>query len=363
MSIKTSNTDSRILKKFFGETKNGEEIFIYKLSNRLGASVEIINYGSTVVSINVPDRKGHIDNVTLGFDCLNEYERQIEYFGSTIGRFANRIANGKFTLNDQTYHLSQNDNGNTLHGGHNGFDSKAWAADVIFDKTDHPILHLKTSNFDGENGFPGLVEAEVIYRFDNENQLTIDYKAKSNAPTIINLTNHCYFNLNGHGSNDATDHYLQINSQHYTPLNTDMVPTGNIQPVQGTSFDFSVSKKIAANIDDACEQIVLANGFDHNWVLKNQNCDKILHAATLYSPQTGRTLDVFTDHTGIQFYSGNHIQEQAFPRAKALHGPRSGICLEAQGFPDSPNHINFPTNTLNPDEIYRRRIIYKFDIR
>ena len=363
MPREISNTDSRIFKQFFGETKNGEEIFIYKLSNRFGASVEIINYGSTVVSINVPDRKGYIDNVTLGFNCLKEYEKQNEYFGSTIGRFANRIANGKFTLNDQTYHLSKNNNGNTLHGGHDGFDTKVWAADVSIDKTEHPVLHLKTSSFDGENGFPGSIKVEVIYRFDNKNQLTIDYKAKSNTPTIINLTNHCYFNLNGHGSNNATDHHLKINSQHYTPLNTDMVPTGNIQSVQNTPFDFSASKKIAANIDDTCEQIMLANGFDHNWVLKNQNCSKIIHAATLYSPQTGRTLDVSTNHTGMQFYSGNHIPEQVFPGTNILHRPRSGICLEAQGFPDSPNHLNFPTNTLNPDEIYSRRIIYKFDIQ
>lgn len=342
----------------FGEVDN-TKVELYTLSNESGAKVSITNYGGTVTSIVVPDKEGKMDDVVLGFDTVDEYVEKSPYFGCITGRYANRIAKGKFSLDGKEYTLATNNDPNHLHGGLKGFDKKVWKANLGNDG-DNPTLTLVYTSPDGEEGYPGTLVTSVTYTWTQDNALRIDYKATTDQTTIINLTNHSYFNLAGAGSESVLDHSLQINAKHYTPIDPGSIPTG-IAPVSGTPFDFSKSTRIGERIEQDNEQLKNGIGYDHNFVLKKEDDGELITAAFLTEPTSGRFLTVSTTEPGIQFYSGNFLDGLKGKGGKN-YPHRSAMCLEAQTFPDSPNQKEFPSPVLKPGETYSQTTIYQFGV-
>ncbi|MBJ2173574.1 galactose mutarotase [Aureibaculum sp. A20] len=342
-----------INKSKYGTTPDGISIDCFTLKNKNGVEVEIINYGGIIKSIKVPNKKGVIENVVLGYDSLPQYINGDSYLGATIGRFGNRIANGKFTLDGKEYTLALNNAPNSLHGGDKGFDNVVWNATTKSDKNSVSLV-LNYLSKDMEEGFPGNVNTTVTFTLNSDNALDILYEATTDKKTIINLTNHSYFNLSGNFKNDILDHKLQILGDKMLAVNKNLIPIGEPVVVSGTPFDFRTFKTIGDDIEAENEQMKFGSGYDHNWVLNNQNEGTRL-IAKAYHEESGRVLEVFSDEPGVQFYTGNFLNGN--------HGKRTGFCLETQHYPDSPNQPNFPSVVLNVDDIYTSNTTYKFSVK
>jgi len=355
MTFSVAALSMDIDKKPFGKTQDGREVLLYTLKNHHMAVV-ISTFGGDVVSIEVPDRNGKVADVVLGFDNLADYEKQGPYFGAIVGRYANRIANGTFTLDGKTYHVPINNPPNALHGGIKGFDKKVWEATDSSDASGLH-LHLHYLSKDGEEGFPGNLNVDVTYTLTEQDELRIDYRATTDKDTVLNLTNHTYFNLKGQGQGKIVGHKIMINADRYTPVNANLIPTGELAPVAGTPFDLRKLTVIGAHIDDNNQQLKIAKGYDHNFVLNGGG--KMGLAAKVVEPTTGRVLEVLTDQPGVQFYTGNSLDGTAKGKG-SVYNFRDGFCLETQHFPDSPNHPNFPTTELKPGQIFQSTTIYRF---
>ena len=340
--------------------QDGTEIYLYKLSNKNKMSVGIINYGGIIVSIEVPDRDGNIDDVNLGYDNLEQYLEIGQYFGAIIGRHGNRIENAEFDLNCITYRLAKNDGNNHLHGGKRGFDKVVWQAEPI-EKDGVQALQLSYLSPDGEENYPGNLDVKVTYTLTDDNSLRIDYFAVSDKDTVVNLTNHAYFNLSGHGSGDILDHQIMINADRFTVINNECIPTGEIRDVSNTPMDLRTLKKVREGIESKDDQIACGNGYDHNWVL-NVSGDKPEKAAEVFEPVSGRLMEVFTTKPGMQFYSGNAIT-RVTGKGGAVYDKRGALCLETQYYPNGTRHKHFPSPFLKAGEEYRHTTIYKFSVK
>ena len=363
----TTGNKPRISKEFFGRTPDGTPVFRYTLSNARGMEVKILTYGGIIQTLRVPDRHGHRTNVTLGFATLNDYitTGNSPYFGAIIGRYANRIANASFTLDGVTYHLNANNGPNTLHGGTVGFDKHVWDATEVRGR--HTVgLRLTRVSPDNEEHFPGTLRVAVTFTLNNRNELRFDYHATvSGKATVINLTNHSYWNLRGEGSGTIYDHRFWLNASHYLPVDMNLIPTGEFAPVAGTPFDFTHPQAIGARIRQGVPQIVIAHGYDHNYVLNrpSPNDTSMLHAASVRDPVSGRQLDIFTDQPGIQFYSGNFLDGTLVGTSGRTYRQSDGFALETQHYPDSPHHQgdpNWPSVVLRPGQVYQTTTIYRF---
>lgn len=350
----------------FGTLPDGTEATLYTLTAASGTRMRVTDYGGIIVSLDVPDRDGNLGDVVLGFDTLDGYTsdayRQANpYFGALIGRYGNRIADGRFVLDGETYQLATNDGPNHLHGGNVGFDKVMWDAEPF--ETDEGVgVRFHRVSPDGEESYPGTLDVTVTYTLTDDDRLVIDYAATTDAPTIVNLTQHAYFNLTGDPSNDVLGHELTIHADAFTPVRTGFIPTGEIRPVEGTPFDFRQPTPIGARIDADDEQLRLAPGYDHNFVLDRDGA-ALTEAARVYEPTTGRLLIVETTEPGLQFYSGNFLDGRLTGKDGVAYGPRSGFCLETQHFPDSPNQPAFPSTVLRPGETYTSRTVYAFRTR
>jgi aldose 1-epimerase len=349
----------------FGKTPDGREVSLHTLRNEHRLRVDIADYGGTIVRIDAPDRHGHLADVTLGFDRIEDYVAHSPYFGSIIGRCGNRIADGKFQLEGKTYPLAKNNAPNGvpchLHGGNRGFDKVIWTAEPCL-QAGHPALRLTYRSVDMEEGYPGNLDVTVIYSLTTDNGLRIDYSAVADQPTPVNLTNHAYFNLAGEGSGDVLGHVLSINARSFLPVNAGLIPLGHIAPVAGTPFDFIMPNKIGQEIEQPNEQLRVAGGYDHNYVL-NRSENALTLAATALEPISGRTLEVLTTEPGLQFYSGNFLHGAFAGKSGHVYQRRDGFCLETQHFPDSPNQPSFPSVILQPGRTLKSTTVYRFGIR
>ncbi|MGD0697222.1 MAG: aldose epimerase family protein [Terriglobia bacterium] len=335
----------------------GQVMDLYTLTNRGGMKVTLTNYGGRVVSILVPDRQGKMSDVVLGFDNLDGYLGNNPFFGALVGRYANRIGKARFTLNGVEYKLAQNDGPNTLHGGVKGFDKVAWTARES--SKNPPALELTYVSPDGEEGYPGKLTSIVVYTLTDSNELKIDYTATTDKDTVLNLTNHAYFNLAGEGNGDILKHEIMINADRFTPVDSTLIPTSELRNVEGTPFDFRKATAIGARIDANDEQIKFGRGYDHNFVL-NRTGRGLSLAARVTEPQSGRVLEVRTTQPGIQFYTGNFLDGSVHGKGGKAYGRRSAFCLETQHFPDSPNQPKFLSAVLKPGQTYHETTIYKF---
>jgi aldose 1-epimerase len=349
-------------KQPFGRTPDGKEISLFTLTNKNGMEVAITDFGGIVVSIKVPDHSGRFDDVVLGYDSLEGYLTNPSYFGAIIGRYANRIAHGKFTLDGKAYTLAQNNGENSLHGGTIGFNKKVWMPRDISTQ-DAPSLELKYVSKDGEEGYPGDLSVRVVYTLTAQNELKIEYSATTDKDTVLNLTNHSYFNLAGQGTGDILGHMLMIHSDKFTPVDAGLIPTGELRSVQGTPFDFTKSTSVGEHIGQNEEQLKLGRGYDHNWIVTHAKAGESSLAAQVYEPKTGRVLEVRTDQPGIQFYSGNFLDGTIHGKGGIVYGQRSGLCLETQHYPDSPNHPAFPSTLLKPGARFHSTTIFRFSTR
>jgi aldose 1-epimerase len=359
LSVLSSVTAASLPKEAFGTTPDGHRVFLYTLKNAAGMEVKITNYGGTVGSIKIKDRNGKFGDVVLGFSNLDGYTSKLNsaYFGALIGRYGNRIAKGIFVLDGHSYHVPTNDGPNALHGGKVGFNKRVWEAKDV-STADEPTLELHYLSPDGEQGFPGNLSVTVRYSLDRDNGLHIDYTATTDKDTVLNLTNHSYFNLIGAGSATILTHKLKIDANRFTPINSTLIPTGKLESVAKTPFDFRKATDIGAHISARSQQLKLGKGYDHNFVL-NHPGDLNRVAAMVQEPKSGRVLKVYTTQPGIQFYSGNFL-EGNIHGIGGVYRHRSALCLETQHFPDSPNHPNFPTTVLHPGEQYHQTTIYRF---
>jgi aldose 1-epimerase len=347
-------------KLIFGQSADGNLVDLYTLTSAGGMEVKITAYGATVVSLVVPDRNGKPSDVVLGYDALDEYIAGKYYFGCIAGRYANRIAGGRFTLNGTDYHLATNDGENHLHGGRRGFDKMVWQAREFENKADIG-LKLTYMSPDGEEGYPGNLSVTVNYTLTDANELRIDYLAVTDKPTVANLTNHTYFNLSGNATGDILGHKLMIKANEFTPVDEKLIPTGELRSVKGTPMDFGQPVAIGARIGQDDKQLILGKGYDHNWVL-NKDADEFALAARANDPGSGRTMEVYTTEPGIQFYSGNFLNDQITGKAGKIYNHRSGFCLETQHFPDSPNKPEFPSTVIMPGLKYIQTTVYKFSV-
>ena len=351
--------ERKVEKQPFGKTADGTPVDLYTLTNSKGVRVAITNYGGIVVSLFTPDRNGNSGDIVLGFERLEDYLKGHPYFGAIIGRYGNRIAKGRFTLDGVEYKLAQNNGENHLHGGLVGFDKKVWKArDFVDAEGQH--LELRYASPDGEEGYPGNLDVTVTYSLNEQNQLRIDYVATTDKPTVVNLTNHSYFNLAGEG--DILGHLLRLNADYFTPVDAGLIPTGELRPVKGTPFDFTEPTPIGARIEQDDEQLRYGRGYDHNFVLRGGG-GSLAEAAEVYEPKTGRVLRVLTTEPGVQFYTGNFLDGTLRGKYGRVYHRRTGFCLETQHFPDSPNKPHFPSTVLRPGQTYRSTTIYEFSAR
>ncbi|MCC8134301.1 MAG: galactose mutarotase [Tannerellaceae bacterium] len=357
---KTTTEDttlSGLKRSDFVSEVQGKPTDLYVLTNKNGVEACITNFGGRIVSVMVPDRAGNMTDVVLGYDNIQRYVANEDgNYGALIGRYGNRIANGKFTLNDVEYTLPQNNNGHCLHGGPQGYHTKVWDASQLSDQA----LVLTYLSPDGEAGFPGNVNIKVTYTLTDNNALDIKYEAVTDAPTLVNLTNHSYFNLSGELSSQVLDHTIMIHADLYTPVDETLIPTG-IEPVEGTPMDLRQPVAIGVHIHDDFDQLVKGLGYDHNWVLNSNGNVQVL-AAKAVSPVTGIGLEVYTNEPGVQFYTGNFMEGDDPGKFGVVYPNRGAFCLETQHYPDSPNQPAFPSTVLNPGENYLSRCIYKFTV-
>lgn len=342
--------------KPFGKTTDGTPVTLYTLTNAHGLEATIINLGGILVSLKTPDRTGKMGDVVLGFDTLEPYFTNGPHFGALIGRYGNRIGLAKFSLDGKEYTLAKNNGENTLHGGTVGFHKKVWTAKPVTRK-DGQALELTYVSKDMEEGFPGTLTSTVVYTLTDANELRIEYSAKTDKPTIVNLTNHSYFNLAGTG--DILKHEMMLAADRFTPVDAGLIPTGELKPVEGTPFDFRKPTAIGARIDAADDQIKKGGGYDHNWVL-NGKAGTMHLAARVSEPTSGRTMEVTTTEPGVQFYTGNFLDGTLKGKGGTVYQRRAGFCLETQHFPDSPNKASFPSTVLRPGATYSTTTVYKF---
>lgn len=346
--------------KTFGTSTNMDTL-LFTLRNGNGLEVLLTNYGGIITSIKTPDRSGSFADVVLGFNELAPYTIKHPYFGALVGRYVNRIAGGRFTLEGEVYTLATNNGPNSLHGGLRGFDKQLWRAEPLETDSTAGVTLTYTSPA-GEEGFPGNLQVEVAYTLNNANELGIAYEATTDAPTPVNLTNHTYFNLAGKGN--VLGHELQLNAARFTPVDETLIPTGELRPVADTPLDFTTAKAIGRDIDVENQQLAFGNGYDHNFVI-DQSKNGILSfpIATVYEPGSGRTLEVFTEEPAVQFYTGNFLNGSLMGKDGLPYERRSGFCLETQHFPDSPNQPDFPSTILRPGEVYATQTVYRFGVR
>jgi aldose 1-epimerase len=355
---KSTTTGGSMNKESFGNAPDGTPVSLYTLTNSHGMEARIITFGGIIVSLKVPDRNGKLDDVVLGFDNPQDYVKNHSYFGALIGRYGNRIARGKFTLDGKEYSLATNDGPNHLHGGKIGFDQRNWEVDEAESEPGRALV-LKHVSKDGEEGYPGELSAKVRYAVTDSNELRIEYSAITDKPTIVNLTQHSYFNLGGQGNGDILGHELNIVADRFTPVDSTLIPTGELRPVEGTPMDFRIPVAIGARINQKEEQLVRGGGYDHNWVLNKMDSSVAL-AASVYEPTTGRVMNVLTSEPGLQFYSGNFLNGSATGKGGKQYNYRFGFCLETQHFPDSPNKPQFPSTVLRPGDTYKTVTVYRF---
>lgn len=351
-----TSAEAAITKAPFGKTADGRLVELYTLSAKDGFEAKISTFGATLVSLKAPDKRGHYDNVILGFTSVDPYVAGVPYLGATIGRYGNRIAHGKFTLEGKIYQLPLNDGPNSLHGGAKGFDKRLWSAEPVETK-DGPALKLTYISADGEEGYPGQLTVHVTYTLRATHALSIVYEASTTKPTVVNLTNHSYFNLSGHPEKTILGHLLTLKADRFTPVDKTLIPTGELRAVKGTPFDFTKATAIGARIEANDEQLKFGKGYDHNWVLNTSG--KMALAAILEDPESGRVMEVQTTEPGIQFYSGNFMDGK--PAGKgSVYQHRTGLCLETQHFPDAPNKPSFATTELKPSQTYRTETVLQF---
>jgi aldose 1-epimerase len=354
----SADAKSSITREPFGKTGEGTPVELFTLKNDAGMTVKITNYGGIIVSIVVPDKNGKAGDVVLGFDQFEGYIKNPPYLGALIGRYGNRIGHAKFSLEGKSYSLPPNNNGNSLHGGLKGFDKVVWKAEPLNAVTG-AALKLSYLSKDGEEGYPGNLSAIVTYTLTPQNELKIDYQATTDKTTVVNLTNHSYFNLAGSGN--ILDHVLQLYADRSTPIDKGLIPTGEIKSVKGTPLDFTTPHAIGARIEDKDQQMVFGGGYDHNFVL-NSGGGKLGLAAKVFCPATGRLLEVSTTEPGIQLYSGNFLDGTLKGKGGKALQKHDGLCLETQHFPDSPNKLQFPSTTLKPGQKYQTTTIFKFSV-
>jgi aldose 1-epimerase len=360
VSCNSKNPKPSIKTDSFHKLVDGKQVELYSLKNKNGLQATITNYGGRIVSLMVPDKTGKMEDVVLGYESIDGYLGAAEqYFGGSIGRYGNRIAKGTFTLDSVKYNLAINNAPNSLHGGVKGFSAKVWTA---VKKADNEV-ELTFVSPDMEEGYPGQLTVKVNYRLTDANELSITYRAESNKPTVLNLTNHSYFNLHGAGNGDILDHEVFLNADKYTPVDSTLIPTGKIESVIGTPFDFTTPTAIGARINEKNEQLKFGLGYDHNFVLNKTDGKVVTLAASVYDPQSGRFMEVFTNEPGVQFYSGNFLKGKEIGKQGKPYNFRSALCLETQHFPNSPNQPEFPSVVLRPGEVYNSVCTYKFSVK
>jgi len=357
-SCSQSSKRKEMVKQEIYGTHQGKEVYMFTLTNKPGNIVKITNFGGKINWIEVPDKNGQKENITFGYDTFEGTITGDMSYGSVVGRYANRIANAKFTLDGVEYTLPVNNGPNTLHGGPGGWHSVVWDAEVI-KESEFPSIRLTYTSPDMEMGFPGTVNAEVIYTWTDDNEIVMDYKCTTDKKTVINITNHAYFNLHGAGNGDILDHVLTLKASAFTPVDSVMIPTGEIRPVAGTPFDFTTPHTIGERINLNYDQLILGKGYDHNFILDNKEpVDVIVH-----EPVSGRVLEVITDQPGMQLYTGNFLNGTRIGHGGKAYNYRSGFCLESGHYPDSPNHPEFPTTVLNAGETFTSQTIYRFSVK
>jgi aldose 1-epimerase len=355
-----SSARPSIISAPFGYSRDGTAVELYTLRNRPGMDARVATYGGIVTSLTAPDREGHYADVVLGFDTLSSYLKSNPYFGALIGRYGNRIARGRFTLNGITYTLATNNGPNSLHGGVVGFDKVVWTATRATVTPQGPQLTLTYLSQDGEEGYPGNLMVTAVYTLTDDNALRLEYTAATDKETVVNLTQHSYFNLRGRG--DILGHVVQINAERFTPVDSTLIPTGELRSVVGTPFDFRQPTGIGERIEATDEQLRFGKGYDHNWVI-DKPAGVLAVVATVYEPDSGRVLEVSSTEPGMQFYTGNFLDGSLTGKGGWVYGTRNGFCLEPQHFPNSPNHPNFPSVILKPRRTYQNIIIYRFSVR
>ncbi|CAL65677.1 aldose epimerase family protein [Christiangramia forsetii] len=361
--VDKDETKMNIEQSNFGETADGKSVEHYTISNASGLEMSVISYGGIITSLKVPNKNGDYENVVLGFDNIKDYEDGSPYFGAIIGRYGNRIAGGKFTLDGKEYNLDTNDGPNSLHGGEKGFDKVVW--DVASSTEGNTAtLELSYTSKDGEGGFPGNLKTTVTYTLNSDNELDIKYEATTDKKTIVNLTQHSYFNLSGDFSKKILDHVVEINADEFLPVDKTLIPTGELKPVKGTPFDFSEPTTIAKGLEleGSNEQLDRGPGFDHCWVLNGQDSGKRF-AASAYEPDSGRFMEVYTNEPALQFYIGNFLDGSLPASGGGTYEKRTGFCMETQHYPDSPNQENFSSTVLEPEEKYTSETSYKFSVK
>lgn len=350
-----------IEKSAYGQLPDGQNADLYTLRNAAGMTARITNYGGILVGLTAPDKEGKFDDVTLGFDSLAAYVKNNPFFGALVGRYGNRIARGKFILDGQTYSLVTNNMGNHLHGGTVGFDKVLWTATPL--TGDEPALQLTYTAKDGEEGYPGKLSVTVTYTLQKDNALRIDYRATTDKPTVVNLTNHTYFNLTGGAKRDILDHVLTINADRFVPVDKTLIPTGKLAPVRGTPFDFTKPTRIGDRIDDSTNvQIKYGLGYDHCWAFADGSGD-LQSVATVFEPTSGRVMTVQTTEPAVQFYTGNFLDGSVTGREGFPYKKRYALCLETEHYPDSPNQPAFPTTVMRPGQTYQTTTVYQFSVR
>jgi aldose 1-epimerase len=351
-------TLGQISKEAFGKTKDGTPVDLFILRNTKGAEARICNYGGLVISLKVPDRHGKLGDVVLGYDNLDGYLKSSPYFGALVGRYGNRIAKGKFTLDGKEYTLAINNGPNALHGGIKGFDKVVWTPKMLA-LPEGPALELRYVSKDGEEGYPGNLSVTAVYSLTEDNGLKLEYTATTDKDTVVNLTQHTYFNLAGKGDN--LHHEVMIHADKFTPVDSTLIPTGELRPVEGTPFDFRKPTTIGARINQDDEQLKFGKGYDHNWVI-NKPAGKLGLMARVAEPTSGRVLEVLSTEPGLQFYTGNFLDGTITGKGGWVYQFRNAFCMEPQHYPDSPNHPNFPSVVLKPGQVYKHTLIYRFSV-
>jgi len=362
--VSAAHAAAGVTRSPFGATREGKAVEIFTLTNAHGVEARITNYGAIIVSLKTPDRAGSFDDITLGYDSLGGYLRDTPYFGAVVGRVGNRIARGTFTLDGVTYHLAINNGVNTLHGGLRGFDKVVWTAEPFQNATGAGLV-LSYTSADMEEGYPGALSTKVTYTLNDRDQLIVDYQATTTKATPVNLTQHSYWNLSGSASRDILGHLLMLNADGMTPVDSTLIPTGEIAPVAGTPFDFRTATAIGARVDQKQNtQIRFGGGYDHNFVLNRgaASADSMVLAASVTEPGSGRTMSVYTTEPGIQFYSGNFLDGSNVGKGGHVYHYRYGLVLETQHYPDSPNHPQFPNTILRPGQQYHTRTMFTFGV-
>jgi aldose 1-epimerase len=357
-SCNQSSKNKEMVKQEIYGTTQGKEVYMFTLTNKEGNVLKLTNFGAKINWIEVPDKNGNKDNITFGYDTFEGTIKGDKYFGAVVGRYANRIAKGKFTLDGVEYTLPTNDGPNTLHGGPAGWHSVVWNAEILKD-TKYPAVKFTYVSPDMEEGFPGTVHAEITYTWTDNNEIIMDYKCTTDKKTVVNITNHAYFNLHGAGNGDILDHVITLKASAFTPIDSVMIPTGEIRPVAGTPFDFTTPYAIGERINEQYDQLILGKGYDHNFVL--DNIDPV--DVTVYDPASGRVLEVITDQPGMQFYTGNFLDGTQIGHGGKPYNYRSGFCLESGHYPDSPNHPDFPSTVLNPGDTLKTQTIYRISVK